>query len=166
MDGKPPPTTEQVAAVNAALARWSALEVTAAVESWMVPALFGRQGKAIKKLSQSMGGVVLKVSDGVCRGRATSVEAAREATRKLEERVSAKPIFNNVSTNFCLVVFYLPHASQDNTPPRPSFQARFGDVTVVAIPNGTFSDGQLSTRSFERRPFRDWLSSCCGVMKL
>lgn len=61
--------------------------MTAAVEDWMVPALFGRQGKAIKKLSQSMGGVVLKVSGGVCRGRAASAEAAREATRKLEERV-------------------------------------------------------------------------------
>lgn len=57
------------------------------MEHWMVPALFGKQCKAIKKLSQSMGGVVLRVSDGICRGRATSVEAARQATRKLEERV-------------------------------------------------------------------------------
>lgn len=61
--------------------------MTAPVEHWVVPALYGKQGKAIKKLSQSMGGVVLKVSDGVCRGRASSAEAAREATRKLEERV-------------------------------------------------------------------------------
>lgn len=71
-----------------ALSTWSALEVTAAVERWMVPTLVGKQGKAIKKLSQSIGGVVLRVSDGVCRGRAASVEAAREATRRLEERVS------------------------------------------------------------------------------
>lgn len=53
----------------------------------MGPALVGKQGKAIKKLSQSMGGVILNVVDGVCRGRAASEEEARDATRKLEERV-------------------------------------------------------------------------------
>lgn len=73
--------------INTALSRWSALEVTAEVERWMAPALFGKQGRAIKKLSQSMGGIVLKVNGGVCRGRASTPEAAREATRKLEERV-------------------------------------------------------------------------------
>lgn len=61
--------------------------MAAEVERWMVPALFGKQGKAIKKLSQSMGGIVLKVDGGVCRGRASTPEAAREATRKLEKRV-------------------------------------------------------------------------------
>lgn len=73
--------------INAALSKWSALAVTAEVEEWMEPALVGKQGKAIKKLSQSMGGIVLNVVDGVCRGRAASEEEARDATRKLEERV-------------------------------------------------------------------------------
>eukprot|EP00903_Cladosiphon_okamuranus_P007059 g6862.t1 len=77
-----------VEAIRAALSEWSALEVTAAVEDWMLSSLLGKQRKAIKKLSKSLGGVVLRVSDGVCRGRATSAEAARKATRKLEERVS------------------------------------------------------------------------------
>lgn len=72
------------------MAKWSALEVAAEVEDWMVPPLFGKQGKNIKKLSQSMGGIVLKITDGVCRGRATSLDAARVGTRKLLERVSGE----------------------------------------------------------------------------
>ncbi|CAM9696908.1 unnamed protein product [Ectocarpus sp. 4 AP-2014] len=74
--------------INTALSKWSALNVTAEVEEWMEPELFGKQRKAIKKLSQSMGGVVLKVVDGVCSGRAASEEEARDATRKLEERLN------------------------------------------------------------------------------
>lgn len=73
--------------INTALSKWSALTVTAEVEEWMEPELFGKQRKAIKKQSQSMGGVVLNVVDGVCCGRAASEEEARDATRKLEERV-------------------------------------------------------------------------------
>lgn len=82
-----PPQPTKVEAILADLSKWSALEVAAEIESWLVPALYGKQGKAIKKLSQSMGGVVLRVTDGVCRGRATSLELAREATQKLQERV-------------------------------------------------------------------------------
>ncbi|CAM9955247.1 unnamed protein product [Ectocarpus sp. 8 AP-2014] len=74
--------------INTALSKWSALTVSAEVEEWMEPELFGKQRKAIKKLSQSMGGVVLKVVDGVCSGRAASEDEARDATRKLEERVN------------------------------------------------------------------------------
>lgn len=59
----------------------------------MVPALYGKQGKAIKKLSQSMGGIVLKVDGGICRGRAPSAHAAREASEKLQERVSEHPLY-------------------------------------------------------------------------
>ncbi|CBJ31454.1 expressed unknown protein [Ectocarpus siliculosus] len=77
-----------VGEINTALSKWSALAVAAEVEEWMEPELFGKQRKAIKKLSQSMGGVVLNVVDGVCSGRAASEEEARDATRKLEERVS------------------------------------------------------------------------------
>ncbi|CAM9815407.1 unnamed protein product, partial [Ectocarpus sp. 13 AM-2016] len=74
--------------ITTALSKWSALTVTARVEEWMQPELFGKQRKAIKKLSQSMGGIVLNVVDGVCSGRAASEEEARDATRKLEERVN------------------------------------------------------------------------------
>jgi len=69
--------------------------VTAVVEDCMVPMLLGKKaGKAVKKLSQSVG-VALRVSaaDGVCRGRATSAEAAREATRRLEEKVRQQAAF-------------------------------------------------------------------------
>ncbi|CAM9601896.1 unnamed protein product [Scytosiphon promiscuus] len=86
--GDAPAVREAVEAILAALSKWSALEVAMEIEGWLVPALYGKQGKAIKKLSQSMGGVVLRVTDGVCRGRAASVESAREATRKLRERVN------------------------------------------------------------------------------
>lgn len=54
----------------------------------MVPFLLGKQGRAIKKLSHSMGGIPLRVKNGNVRGRATSLEAAREGTRKLQHRVS------------------------------------------------------------------------------
>lgn len=71
----------------------------------MVPALYGKQGKAIKKLSQGMGGIVLKVRDGICRGRATSPEAAREASEKLRERVSQESVLaGSVLAGFLRVV--------------------------------------------------------------
>lgn len=99
------PHHQKVEAIYAALSKWSALEVTAEVEHWMVPALYGKQGKAIRKLSQSMGGVVLKVHDGICRGRATSSEAAREASKKLQERVREESRQGGVHGGFahCLV---------------------------------------------------------------
>ena len=78
---------QKVNAIEKAFAKWSTLEVTANVEEWMVAPLYGKHGKAIKKLSQSMGGIVFKVTDGVCRGRATSYEAAQQGARKLRQRV-------------------------------------------------------------------------------
>eukprot|EP00752_Nemacystus_decipiens_P002151 g2050.t1 len=45
-------------------------------------------GRPPGKLSQRMWGIVLRVSDGVCRGMTTSAVAAREPTKKLGDRSS------------------------------------------------------------------------------
>lgn len=74
-------------ALRASLSQWHALDVSVDIEDWMEPLLVGKKGAQIKKLSQSLGGIHLKVGGGVCKGRAACLTKAREANARLQERV-------------------------------------------------------------------------------